>query len=125
MYLSGVKVGLQLLLDRVDVFKICFTIEPPPWKMPAEVLHQPLVRFYPVVSGTPLKETRQYNIRFPYQTTHKLICELMVHNQLYEQSDRTYAVTAQCYTDDEKLLWEDHHDWLVRAQEQEPLNSWE
>jgi hypothetical protein len=32
---------------------------------------------------------------------------------------------AQCYTVDEKLMWEDRLDWLIKAQEQEPLISWE
>jgi hypothetical protein len=120
---------VQLLLNGVDVVESCFTIgpapPPPPPKPAAEVLHQPLVRFFPVGSETPVKETRQYNIRFPHQTTHKLFCELTVRNLLYQQSDRTYIVRVQCYTVDERLLWEDHHDWLIKSQEQEPMILWE
>ena len=70
---------------------------------------------------------RQYNIRFPHQTINKLFCELTVRNLLYEQSDRQYAVAVQCYSIDEKLLWEVNHDWLIKAQEQELelVISWE
>jgi len=84
-----------------------------------------VVRFYPVVSGAPLQVERQYNIHFSHQAINKLFCELTVRNLLYEQSDRQYGVAVHCYSIDEKLLWEIHHDWLLKAQEQELVISWE
>jgi hypothetical protein len=58
------------------------------------------------------------------QTTRWVICELTVRNQLYPPQDRTYHVTAQCYTAEGKLLWEDRRDWPITSQEREPSLSW-
>jgi hypothetical protein len=53
-----------------------------------------------------------------------VICELTVRNSLYRQQDRTYPVTVQCYTAEERLLWEDQREWVITSQEQEPSISW-
>ena len=47
-----------------------------------------------------------------------------MRNLLYGQQDWTYRVTAQCYTSEDKLLWEDRRDWLITSQKQEPSTSW-
>jgi hypothetical protein len=127
---------VQLLLDRVEVGKSGFIIEPssppkpppPPPKPPpppAEVLHRPFVRFYASMAGRSQTKARQDSIRFPQQSTGTVICELTVRNLLYEQCDRIYPMTAQCYTPDGQLLWEAHCDWVIRSHEQEPSISWE
>jgi hypothetical protein len=123
------KYEVQILIDGIEVGNDWFVIDPPPPPKPpptpAELLHQPIVRFYALSAGTSQKELRQSGIRFPQQTTHKVFCELTVCNLLYKQSDRQFSVTAQCFTVDEKLLWEDHRNWLIRSQEQGPLILWE
>jgi hypothetical protein len=103
-----------------------FTIEPreppEPPKPPAENLHLTSVRFY--AAGASQKEARRDGVRFPHATTREVICELTVQNLLYQQRNQTYDMTAQCYTAEEKLLWEDHHDWVIKSEEQEPSISW-
>ena len=53
-----------------------------------------------------------------------MICELTVRNKLYGQQDRTYHLTARCYTAEGELLWEDRRDWLITLQQQESSLSW-
>jgi hypothetical protein len=115
---------VRLYLDGVAVIGSFFIIKPlprppppPPPKPPAEVLHQPSVQFYASETGRFQTESRRYSIRFLQQTTRWVICELTVRNRLYSQQDRTYHVTAQCYTAEGKLLWEDRTDWVIKSQE--------
>jgi hypothetical protein len=138
---------VQILLDGMEIGKGRFAIvppEPPPPPRPlAENLQLISVRFYvagPVSqaddwgpgfellkfweSMTSQKEARQYNIRFPREITREVFCELTVRSLLYRERNQTYHVTAQCYTAEEKLLWEDHHDWLIKSEEQESSISW-
>jgi hypothetical protein len=113
----------------MEVAKSTFTIEPPPPPPPppppAEVLQQPSVKFYAckIAQGFQIW-SRPDSIRFPKQTTSSVICELTVRNLLYGQQDRTYRVTAQCYTAEGRLLWEDRLDWLITSQKQERSTSW-
>ena len=121
---------VQVLLDDMEVAKSTFTIEPPvlppppPPPPPAEVLQQPSVQFYASETGRFQTESHRYSIRFPQQSTRWVICELTVRNRLYRKHDRTYHLTAQCYTAEGKLLWEDRRNWLITSQEQEPSISW-
>ena len=113
---------IHLLLDGVEVAHSLITIElppPPPPPPPIEMLQQPSVKFYAckIAQGFQIW-SRPASIRFPKQTTSSVICELTVGNLLSGQQDWTFRVTAQCYTAEDKLLWEDRRDWLITSQNQ-------
>ena len=90
----------EVLIDGARVATGHFTIAPPPPPppppTPAELLHQPQVRFYASVGGAE-------SIRFPYQTTREVICTLTVRNTLYRQRDWGYHVIVQCYPAEGRL----------------------
>jgi hypothetical protein len=117
----------EVIIDGVRVATGHFTIAPPPPppppKPPAENLQLASVRFY-AGRGASHKEARMDSVRFPQQTTREVICELTVRNLLYGQRNYAYHMTAQCYTPEGKLLWESHHNWLIKAAEEEPSISW-
>ena len=110
---------IQLLLDGVEVgqSRILYIEQPPPPPPPIEMLQQPSVKFYEWEAGS-----ARHCIRFPKQAMREVICALKVRYLLYGQKDWTYRLTAQCYTSEDKLLWEDHRDWLITSQE--PSTSW-
>jgi hypothetical protein len=118
----------EALIDGARVATGHFTIAPPPPPKPppppAEVLQQPSVQFYASETGRFQTESRRNSIRFPQQSTRWVICELTARNLLYNQQDRTYHMTAQCYTAEGKQLWEDRRNWLITSQEQELSISW-
>jgi hypothetical protein len=117
----------EVLIDGVRGATGHFTIAPPPPPKPpapAEVLQQPRVRFYASWIEASATGGRRDSIRFPFQTTREVICELTVHNLLSRQQDRSYPVTVQCYTVEGGLLWEDKRNWMITSQEQEPSISW-
>ena len=113
---------VQFLLDGVEIAKSGFTIKlappPPPSPPPPETLDQPRVRFY-------ASRREPDSVRFPYQTTREVLCELTVHKTPYQQQDRSYSVTVQCYTVEGMLQWGDKRNWLITAHKQEHSISWE
>ena len=119
---------MQVLLDGVEIGQSFFTIEPPPPPPPppppVEMLQQPSVKFYAWETGRIPTEAPRYSIRFPQQSTGWVMCELTVRNLLFGQQDWTYRVTAQGYTAEGRLLWEDRRDWLITSQKQESSISW-
>ena len=114
---------IHLLLDGVEVAQRLIYIEqPPPPPPPIEMLQQPSVKFYAcMISGGFQIWSRPASIRFPKQTTSSVICQLTVGNLLSGQQDWTFRVTAQCYTAEDKLLWEDRRDWRITSQTQASL----
>jgi hypothetical protein len=87
----------------------------------ADILSQATVLFY---ASQTASDARQDSVRFPQATTRQIICVLTVRNHFYQHHDETWHMTAQCYTPEEKILWEDRRDWLIKAGEEEASISW-
>ena len=73
------------------------------------------VQFY-ISEGRIQLGPARYCIRFPKQSYAPVMCALKVRYLLSGQQDWTFRLTAQCYTSEDKLLWEDHRDWLITSQ---------
>jgi hypothetical protein len=115
---------LEIWIDGEKVTTLRFTLEPPPVRRPLTAdLHQPRVSFFVPGTGDSQREESWELVRFPQKTTREVICKLTVRNLLPQDHNQTYPVRAQCYTPDEKLLWECQHDWVIKGEEEASI-SW-